>query len=239
MDKKAVRPQAQKEAAGLHKQAQSDGAKTGESSERIEAKERLIVALDFPSAGQAMDLVDRLDGCCQWFKVGMELYYAAGNRVIEGLLERGYEVFLDLKLHDIPNTVAGAVRSVAGVGASLLTVHAGGGEQMMRAARRCWWWDVRSRRRRTRHRLRRGFWRRLPGRSKWVPHWGIPRAKTNKEIRGFFAALRMTNLWAATESVGCDRMTSKNGQRQEQGPIRRFWLRQNDDSVGCGQNDKS
>ena len=64
----------------------------------------------------------------------MELYYAAGNRVIEGLRERGYEVFLDLKLHDIPNTVAGAVRSVAGVGASLLTVHAGGGEAMMRAA---------------------------------------------------------------------------------------------------------
>jgi orotidine-5'-phosphate decarboxylase len=54
--------------------------------------------------------------------------------VIEGLRERGYEVFLDLKLHDIPNTVAGAVRSVAGVGASLLSVHASGGEQMMRAA---------------------------------------------------------------------------------------------------------
>jgi orotidine-5'-phosphate decarboxylase len=132
MDKKAVRPQAQKEAAGLHKQAQSDGAKAG--SERTDAKERLIVALDFPSAGRAMDLVDRLDGCCRWFKVGMELYYAAGNRVIEGLRERGYEVFLDLKLHDIPNTVAGAVRSVAGVGASLLTIHACGGEQMMRAA---------------------------------------------------------------------------------------------------------
>jgi orotidine-5'-phosphate decarboxylase len=81
-----------------------------------------------------MGLVNRLDGCCRWFKVGMELYYAAGNRVIEGLRERGYEVFLDLKLHDIPNTVAGAVRSVAGVGASLLSVHASGGEQMMRAA---------------------------------------------------------------------------------------------------------
>ena len=134
MDKKAVRPQAQKEGAGAHKHAPSDGAKAGESSTRVDAKERLIVALDFPSAGRAMDLVDRLDGCCRWFKVGMELYYAAGNRVIEGLRERGYEVFLDLKLHDIPNTVASAVRSVAGVGASLLTVHAGGGEQMMRAA---------------------------------------------------------------------------------------------------------
>src|SRR5664280_1778549 len=134
MDKKAVQPHAHKEAAAAHKQAQSDGSKAGESSERIDAKERLIVALDFPSADRAMGLVDRLDGCCRWFKVGMELYYAAGNRVIEGLRERGYEVVLDLKLHDIPNTVAGAVRSVAGVGASLLTVHAGGGEQMMRAA---------------------------------------------------------------------------------------------------------
>jgi orotidine-5'-phosphate decarboxylase len=94
----------------------------------------LIVALDFPSEAVAMGLVDRLQGTCRWFKVGMELYYAAGNSVIERLRERGFDVFLDLKLHDIPNTVAGAVRSVAGVGASLLTVHAGGGERMMRAA---------------------------------------------------------------------------------------------------------
>jgi orotidine-5'-phosphate decarboxylase len=92
------------------------------------------VALDFPSANAAMDLVDQLQGVCRWFKVGMELYYAAGNSVVDRLRERGFEVFLDLKLHDIPNTVAGAVRSVAGTGASLLTVHAGGGEKMMRAA---------------------------------------------------------------------------------------------------------
>jgi orotidine-5'-phosphate decarboxylase len=101
---------------------------------RTDPMDRLIVALDFPSADAAMRLVDRLDGSCRWFKVGMELYYAAGNSMIERLRGRGFEVFLDLKLHDIPNTVAGAVRSVAGVGASLLTVHAGGGEQMMRAA---------------------------------------------------------------------------------------------------------
>jgi orotidine-5'-phosphate decarboxylase len=98
--------------------------------------DRLIVALDFPSAEAAMDLVDRLQGTCRWFKVGMELYYAAGNSIIDRLRERGLEVFLDLKLHDIPNTVAGGVRSVAGVGASLLTIHAGGGEEMMRAAAR-------------------------------------------------------------------------------------------------------
>ncbi|HEY4381904.1 MAG TPA: orotidine-5'-phosphate decarboxylase [Acidobacteriaceae bacterium] len=96
--------------------------------------DRLIVALDFPRVDLAMDLVDQLQGTCRWFKVGMELYYAAGNPVIERLRNRGFDVFLDLKLHDIPNTVAGAVRSVTSVGASLLTLHAAGGERMMRAA---------------------------------------------------------------------------------------------------------
>lgn len=96
--------------------------------------DRLIVALDFPSADLALALVDRLEGACRWFKVGMELYYAAGNQVLDQLRERGFDVFLDLKLHDIPNTVAGAVRTVAGTGASLLTIHAGGGQAMMRAA---------------------------------------------------------------------------------------------------------
>ena len=101
---------------------------------RPQPEDRLIVALDFPSSDAAMDLVDRLQGACRWFKVGMELYYAAGNQILDRLRERGFEVFLDLKLHDIPNTVAGAVRAVAGTGASLLTVHAGGGERMMRTA---------------------------------------------------------------------------------------------------------
>jgi orotidine-5'-phosphate decarboxylase len=105
-----------------------------ELPEPRDARDRLIVALDFASAQAAMELVDQLQGTCRWFKVGMELYYSAGNAVVEHLRERGFEVFLDLKLHDIPNTVAGAVRSVARAGASLLTVHAGGGEAMMRAA---------------------------------------------------------------------------------------------------------
>jgi len=96
--------------------------------------DRLIVALDFPSAVAATHMVDQLQGTCRWFKVGMELYYAAGNSIIQQLLARDFKVFLDLKLHDIPNTVAGAVRSVTGTGASLLTVHAGGGAHMMRAA---------------------------------------------------------------------------------------------------------
>ncbi len=97
-------------------------------------KDRLAVALDFPSAAEALNLVDRLEGSCQWFKVGMELHYTAGNDFVEMLRARGFNVFLDLKLHDIPNTVAGAVRSVTGVGASLLTIHASGGAAMMAAA---------------------------------------------------------------------------------------------------------
>ena len=102
--------------------------------EGLDPKHRLAVALDFPSAAEALNLVDRLEGACQWLKVGMELYYAAGNGLVEALRGQGYSVFLDLKLHDIPNTVAGAVRSVTRAGAELLTVHAGGGTAMMRAA---------------------------------------------------------------------------------------------------------
>jgi orotidine-5'-phosphate decarboxylase len=100
----------------------------------LTARDRLAVALDLPDELQALALVDRLEGSCQWFKVGMELYYATGNSLIQKLRDRGFNVFLDLKLHDIPNTVAGAVRSVAHAGASLLTIHAGGGAAMMSAA---------------------------------------------------------------------------------------------------------
>jgi orotidine-5'-phosphate decarboxylase len=81
-----------------------------------------------------MKLVDDLGDTCRWFKVGMELYYAAGNHVVQQLRDRGFNVFLDLKLHDIPNTVAGAVRSATQAGASLLTIHASGGAAMMAAA---------------------------------------------------------------------------------------------------------
>src|SRR3984957_7373568 len=97
-------------------------------------KSRLAVALDFPDAYEAMKLVDSLGQTCQWFKVGMELYYAAGNDIIRQLRDRGFDVFLDLKLHDIPNTVAGAVRSVTQTGAALVTIHASGGSAMMTAA---------------------------------------------------------------------------------------------------------
>jgi orotidine-5'-phosphate decarboxylase len=99
-----------------------------------ELRERVIVALDFPSAAKALEHVERLDGRAAWVKVGLELYLAAGPWIVETLALRGLKVFLDLKLHDIPNTVAGAVRSVSGTGASLLTLHAGGGPVMLEAA---------------------------------------------------------------------------------------------------------
>jgi orotidine-5'-phosphate decarboxylase len=99
------------------------------------ARQRLIVALDVPDSRSALRLVAELQGTCNWFKVGLELFIAAGPAVLEPILARGHNVFLDLKLHDIPNTVAGAVRSAAGLGVRMLTVHAGGGPAMLAAAR--------------------------------------------------------------------------------------------------------
>ena len=104
------------------------------TDQTLDSRQRLAVALDYPDAETALRLVDSLGNTCQWFKVGMELYYAAGNSFVHLLRDRGFNIFLDLKLHDIPNTVAGAVRSVAQSGASLLTIHASGGAAMMAAA---------------------------------------------------------------------------------------------------------
>jgi orotidine-5'-phosphate decarboxylase len=100
-----------------------------------QARNRLIVALDVPDAASALALADRLDNSCQWFKVGMELFTAAGPALLEPLLKRGHSIFLDLKFHDIPNTVAGAVRSAAALGVHMMTIHAGGGPAMLSAAR--------------------------------------------------------------------------------------------------------
>jgi len=97
-------------------------------------QDRLIVALDYPSASEALQFVDQLSGQILWYKVGLELYLAAGPSIVQTLRDRGFHIFLDLKLHDIPNTVRGAVRSVSRIGASLLTVHSAGGPHMMQAA---------------------------------------------------------------------------------------------------------
>lgn len=109
---------------------------TAHAADPIEqARRRLIVALDVPDSKSAMRLVAELEGPCKWFKVGLELFVAAGPAVLEPIVARGLNVFLDLKLHDIPNTVAGAVRSAAGLGVRLLTVHAAGGPAMLAAAK--------------------------------------------------------------------------------------------------------
>jgi orotidine-5'-phosphate decarboxylase len=100
-----------------------------------EARKRLIVALDVPDATAAAALVNRLENTCHWFKVGLELFVAAGPAVLEPLVKRGHSIFLDLKFNDIPNTVAGAARSAAALGARMITVHAGGGPAMLAAAR--------------------------------------------------------------------------------------------------------
>lgn len=100
-----------------------------------EARGRLIVALDVPNAAAALELVNSLERSCRWFKVGMELFTASGPAAIEPIVARGYSVFLDLKFHDIPNTVAGAVRSAAALGVRMVNVHALGGPAMLSAAR--------------------------------------------------------------------------------------------------------
>jgi orotidine-5'-phosphate decarboxylase len=100
-----------------------------------EARRRLIVALDVPDAAAAIDLVNQLEKNCRWFKVGLELFTAAGPAVLEPLVARGHSIFLDLKFHDIPNTVAGAVRSAARLGVRMVNVHAGGGPAMLAAAK--------------------------------------------------------------------------------------------------------
>src|SRR5215471_14693521 len=87
------------------------------------SNERLIVALDFPDATAALACADKLAGPVSWFKVGLELYLAAGESVVRELKQRGHKVFLDLKLHDIPNTAASAVRSLARLEPDLLTIH--------------------------------------------------------------------------------------------------------------------
>lgn len=94
----------------------------------------VVIALDTPSTDEAWRLVERLGGRAAFYKVGLELYGRGGPELARALVGAGKRVFLDLKLHDIPNTVAGAVRAAADLGVSLLTVHASGGARMMRAA---------------------------------------------------------------------------------------------------------
>jgi orotidine-5'-phosphate decarboxylase len=97
-------------------------------------RESLIVALDVSNEEKARALVAQLGESVSFYKVGKELFTAAGPALVRDLVASGKKVFLDLKFHDIPNTVAGAVRSAASLGVSLLTVHASGGSKMLEAA---------------------------------------------------------------------------------------------------------
>jgi orotidine-5'-phosphate decarboxylase len=95
----------------------------------------VIVALDYPAGAPALALAARLDPALCRLKVGKELFTRCGPSLVEELQQRGFEVFLDLKFHDIPNTVAGAVQAAAELGVWMVNVHAGGGRRMMEAAR--------------------------------------------------------------------------------------------------------
>jgi len=101
----------------------------------VPARERLIVALDVPEAAAARSLVRQIGDAAGLYKVGLQLFTAEGPAVIRELVNSGHQVFLDLKLHDIPNTVASAVRAAGKLRVSMLTVHASGGINMLRAAK--------------------------------------------------------------------------------------------------------
>jgi orotidine-5'-phosphate decarboxylase len=111
-----------------------------EAHRLTEARDRLIVALDFPSFATCFSFLNLLETSLppsyrpRWVKVGLELFLAEGKPLVAALTERGYQVFLDLKLHDIPNTVAGALGSILPLAPSLVTLHASGGAAMLAAA---------------------------------------------------------------------------------------------------------
>jgi orotidine-5'-phosphate decarboxylase len=93
-----------------------------------------IIALDVPDQQAALSILDELGESCRFYKVGAELFTSTGPQIVREVRARGAHVFLDLKYHDIPNTVAGAVRNAARLGVRLVTVHAAGGPAMMSAA---------------------------------------------------------------------------------------------------------
>ncbi len=97
-------------------------------------RDRLIVALDVPNSRAASQLVQQIGENAGIYKVGLQLFTAEGPSLVRDLVASGHRIFLDLKLHDIPNTVAGAVKSALELGVSMLTVHASGGSEMLRAA---------------------------------------------------------------------------------------------------------
>ena len=97
---------------------------------------RVIVALDFDDAAKAMALVDKLDPAACKLKVGKEMFTLFGPELVKSLIAKGFDIFLDLKFHDIPNTVAKACKAAAEMGVWMVNVHASGGMEMMKAAKK-------------------------------------------------------------------------------------------------------
>ena len=95
---------------------------------------RLIVALDFDNAKSTLDFLENIDPDKCMVKVGLELFISEGWKILDLISEKGFEIFLDLKLHDIPNTVAGAIRKISNFNVSLTTIHLNGGKEMVKAA---------------------------------------------------------------------------------------------------------
>src|SRR5881296_4772722 len=98
------------------------------------AADKIIVALDVATKEKALELVEQLRGEISFFKIGLQLYTAEGPEIVRTVLATGAKVWLDIKLHDIPNTVAGAVKSASHLGVHMLTIHLSGGSEMIRAA---------------------------------------------------------------------------------------------------------
>ena len=104
------------------------------SKPSLPARDRLIVALDVPNTAEAQKLVQSIGDSASIYKIGKQLFTSEGPDLVRDLVSSGRKVFLDLKYHDIPNTVASAVRSAADLNVAMLTVHAAGGSKMLRAA---------------------------------------------------------------------------------------------------------
>lgn len=96
----------------------------------------VIVALDFPTAADTLAFLDKFTGRKPYVKIGMELFYAEGPEIVREIKNRGHKIFLDLKLHDIPNTVEKAMKSLSGLSIDMVNVHAAGTVEMMEAAKR-------------------------------------------------------------------------------------------------------
>ena len=111
-----------------------DASQSVKPVKSVDRKQQLIIALDFDSPAKALDLVTQLKSVAGMFKIGSQLFTAAGPQIVKDIIALDAKVFLDLKFHDIPHQIAGAARSAAELGVSLFTIHASGGSEMMRRA---------------------------------------------------------------------------------------------------------